>query len=1596
MSHSDSLRISDLAADSPHLSEAMAHFLYQRVDGEDLARLDIPARSRFAADACTFMQVRAPGKPKIRILPLEGGTSGTLVEIINEDMPFLLDSTLAELNERGFTLALVSHPILAVERAPNGDLIRLAGAATGRELAPVQRESFIHLHLTNRLDDAQCTALEAALNGIYADIRAAVRDWLPMRTRLAEIATQYRANPPHLPADEIAEAVQFLDWVLADNFTFLGLREYRFADAAMQEDPIPSEGLGILRDPEVKVLRRGAELVVMTPEIRAFLKEPAPLFVAKANVKSRIHRRVYLDYLGIKLMDENGQLAGELRVVGLFTSTAYTGSTRSVPYLRHKVARVLEQAGFDSASHSGKALINVLETYPRDELFQMDVKTLFSFAMEVLALTERPRLRALARIDKFDRFVSVLVFVPKDRYDTQARIRIGDYLARVYDGHVSAAYPAYPEGPLARTHYIIGRRERATPQIERATLEDGIAALIRTWADGFRDAAHTLSKADETQDVARYAEAFNAAYREAFTPDDAIRDLHVLQTLKADHPFAFTLYRKKGDGERRANLKVFSHGQPIALSRRVPILENLGFTVINERTYAVTPHGAGGEGTYLHDMTLERASGGILDFATLEPPLLDALNRIFSGRLEGDRFNLLVTEAGITAREADIIRSYARYLRQIGLPYGQIYLAEVMARYPSAARGLIRIFDFKFNPDLSLDVETRWAKHQEAISTFLAEVDTVSSLEDDRILRKMLNLIQSTIRTNVYQKGEDGAERPTLAFKFTCAMVDSMPLPRPLYEIFVASPDVEGLHLRFGKVARGGLRWSDRPMDFRTEILGLVKAQQVKNAVIVPVGAKGGFVPKLLPPSTDRDAWFAEGTRAYKIFVSALLDLTDTIRGEDIIPPASTIRYDGDDPYLVVAADKGTATFSDTANGIADARGHWLSDAFASGGSAGYDHKKMGITARGAWEAVKRHFREIDRDIQNEAFTVAGVGDMSGDVFGNGMLLSPEIRLVAAFDHRDIFLDPAPDAATSLAERKRLFEKPRSSWQDYDRSLISHGGGIFSRAAKKIPLNDALRALLDLEGEDATPSEVMSAILKARVDLLWFGGIGTYLRASSETDAQAGDRANDAIRITGRDVRAKVIGEGANLGMTQAARIEAAQNGVRLNTDAIDNSAGVNSSDVEVNLKIALARPESDGRLTREARNTLLARMTDDVASLVLRNNYLQSLALSLTQRAGGVANSEMEALMHALEEAGRLDRAVEGLPSDSEIEMRTLRDAGLTRPELAVLLAYAKLALYDDLLASNMPDDPYFIEELRGYFPHEMQRLFPDAIDSHRLRREIISTQIANAVINRGGPGIITRLANRTGKMAPDIARAYVLARDVFSVLDINKRIDGLDAKIPGAAQLALYAQTTAFVTNCMVWFLRNADLSAGLTPLVARFRATTQAVAAEGANLLSEPAKAARRALIAEISGQGVPRSLAKAISDLPLRAVALDGTLVAEKTGISVIEAVKTLLDLSERLGIGLLHAQAEGIEANDPFERMALDRARAAIDEALRCIAINALINHGGDALSRTAQWAEAHSNALATTLETIHSMARGTLNQAKLTVLAGILGDLARE
>ncbi|KKB09092.1 NAD-glutamate dehydrogenase [Devosia chinhatensis] len=1490
---------------------------------------------------------------RIYASPAQAPGEALVLDIICPDMPFIVDSALAALRSMGGAIRLFAHPVLHVS---GGEVRHEDGAAI----------SVLHIHSDPVGDIA---ALEAELQATLTAVAQATQDWQPMLERVGRAMEGLQT----LPARSGGEALAFLEWLLAHNFTFLGLRDYVLENGALS--PVAGSGLGILRDDSVRVLRSGPDFVESTPQLVAFTEGNEPLLVTKANMRARVHRRTHMDYVGIKLFSADGIAKGELRVVGLYTAQAQAAPHTDVPIIRRKIAEVMRGSGVDPLGHAGRTLLGALDAYPRDELFQIGTPQLAEFAEAIAGLYDRPRVRVLPRIDRFDNFVSILVYVPRERYDGAVRARITRYLADAYDGRVSAFYPNFPEGELVRLHVIIGRNGGPTPQPERRVLEADVEALTRDFSDML------VAAAPEPGAISDWRAAFSPAYQSRNSVAEALRDIDVFRELSAGEVgLRLGLPRDAGGG---VSLKVYHHGSAIPLSDRVPVLEDFGFRVIDEQTYTVVPRD--GAERYLHDMVLD-LNGLSQDEVLSRAASIEAgLLAVWQSRAETDQLNSLVTIAGLDWHQASFLRALSRYLRQVGISYSQRYVARVLVTQNAAAKALVALFDALHDPALA-DIPERAEAARAAIA---AELERITSLDEDTIVRRFQNLIEAALRTNAFQRDADGERRPALAIKFDSARIEGMAEPRPYREISVYAPRVEGIHLRFGAIARGGIRWSDRPEDFRTEVLGLVKAQQVKNAVIVPVGAKGGFVPKRLSAGMPRDAFMEEGTESYKIFIGALLDVTDNLVEGIVVPPAQVVRRDGDDPYLVVAADKGTARFSDIANAIATGRGFWLGDAFASGGSAGYDHKQMGITARGGWEAVKRHFREMDRHIQREPVSVVGVGDMSGDVFGNGMLLSEQIRLVAAFDHRDIFIDPEPDAAKSFTERQRLFALPRSSWQDYDRSLISRGGGVFSRAAKSVSLSPEMRAALQLDKEVATPNEIMRAILAAPVDLLWFGGIGTYIRAAEEEDSAVGDRANDAIRIRAGDVRAKVIGEGANLGVTQKGRIAFALQGGRINSDAIDNSAGVNSSDLEVNIKIALSPLVLSGALGEEERNAFLAGMTPEVAALCLRNNYLQTLALSLAERAGLAELPDHRALIEALEDRGLLDRKVEFLPSNAVLEARAAEGKALTRPELAVILAYAKLTVFDDLLAGTAIDDPYLGGELFRYFPETLHETYPDAVEQHRLRREIIATVLANAMINSGGPAYVSELTAATSASAGEVALAYAAVRDAYGLAPMLDGLDALDGKVPGAAQLALYGQVEALLRQETLWFLRNTAIREGLGELVARHRSGVEQLRLAD-DLLPIEQKAELQARIDDLERMGLSRALAERIGELPFIGHSSDIVLVAERAATSVEAAARAYFGIAGLFDLFRVIEGGRSIVLSDRFDRMALDRAMANVMRALRDLAADALAAGSVDAF--VAQ----RDIEVSRTVASVRDLTEGGLSLSRLNVAAGLLSDLARE
>ncbi len=1574
------------------LAARFAEELFGEADIGELENYETGDLAALAASAFESFRVRKGPEPKVVLSDRTlKGTGFLVIDIVNDDMPFLLDSVVSELRDRGLTPELVAHPIFEVRRGPEGHLtsIDLAGAETRSAL----RESFIHLQIRKTGPLPPSAEVKSGILSVLADVKTAVSDFEAMTDRLHCAVSEFERKPPPVPAADIAEAIAFLRWLGAGNFTFLGARDYDYSGGRDIGQLVPKEesGFGLLRNTAIRPLMRGQGQPSLTPQIRAYFLNSPPVIVAKGNDKSTVRRRAHMDIVGIKLYGQGGRIAGQLRLAGLFTASAYNLSTLNIPLLRLKAEQVLASSGYPQDSHSERALLNVIESFPRDELFQISTGQMARISGEILKtdLTSRPRV--LIRRDEFERFVSAFVYVPRERFSTDVRVAIVKMLEAAFGGRFESFTPFFSEGAMVRIHIVIWRTEEALKDAAEAALENEVEKIVRTWSDELHDriVKHYGSAGYRLAD--KYLNAFPAGYQETNRPSRALEDIRGLEKLGPDLRTEIDIYRD-GPAERQSvRATLLQVDEPLTLSKRVPIFENLGFDVISERTFALAPKIGGEERrVYLHDSDLRLPDSGSKDLLGRRENLEKGFLAIWSGAAQNDGFNGLILNAGLDWRQAALLRAYSVYYRQTGAPYGTIYVSKVLNKHAKTAAELFALFDRMFNPASGSDAEGRDAGRARISARIAAALDKIPVLDEDRILRNLLAIMNATLRTNFYHRSSAGNPPGTIAFKLKSSEIDWLPAPKPFAEIFVYSPRFEGLHLRGGPIARGGIRWSDRPQDFRTEILSLAKAQQVKNVVIVPQGAKGGFVPRKLQQAS-REAAQAEGIACYKSFVSSLLSLTDNrVKGE-IVPPERTIRRDGDDPYLVVAADKGTASFSDIANEIALSGNFWLGDAFASGGSAGYDHKKMGITAKGAWEAVKRHFREMNIDIQTAPFTVAGIGDMSGDVFGNGMLLSKTIKLVAAFDHRDIFIDPDPDPAVSFKERMRLFHLPRSSWNDYGRSKLSKGGGVYSRSEKYITLSAEAQKLLGV-GPAITPAGIMAAIVKAPVDLLWFGGIGTYVRASGETDAQVNDKANDAIRATAKDLRAKVIGEGANLGVTQRGRIEFALAGGRVNTDAIDNSAGVNTSDAEVNIKIALGAAAAAGKLDTPARNELLAAMTDEVAASVLRNNYLQTLAISLAEMDGLADLGFQQRLMQTLESQGHLDRALENLPSDAAILERQAAAKPLTRPELAVLLAYAKIDLNRSLIGSAVPDDPHLGRALRAYFPPLMRERFADEIAQHPLRREIIATSLANDIINSGGPTFIVRLMEETGNTPEDIAYAFAAVMAVYGLGTIYAGIDSLDGKTGGRQQLLLYRRVQDLLRKQTAWFLRHGLSEESLEPEIERYRDGVEYLAINLAAALPKEALARIENEQEQLEAEGVPAALAQRLAAMGPLLQALDAVRVANTMKAPIADAARAIFAIRDAFHLDELAAASEALAAGDYFDRLAVNSSLASAASAQRALARN-VIEHPS-AKGDFEAWRKRNEAASGRVATALAGMLEGRgLTLAKLTVGVAQLRDL---
>jgi glutamate dehydrogenase len=1493
---------------------------YANVAADDIAGASPEDLFSAALSLFNFAQKRTPGTPKLRVFNPEVEEHGwksphTIIDMVNDDMPFLVDSVTAELNRQDMAVHLVIHPIMRIERDGSGKLLSVGKAGA-------HAESIMQLRVAQAASAARMDEVKARIEAVLVDVRAAVTDWQAMLAELMHAIDDVAEMPAGVDKAESEEALAFLKWVADNHFTFLGYREYAVAGSGKDANYTITDGpsLGLLKDFNTRVFEGIRNRKDAPPEIRSFINQPKPLLVTKASLRSTVHRDAPMDAIGIKRFDKKGKVIGERLFVGLFTSVAYSRSPWDIPLLRHKVAQVAKRAGFTKNSHDEKALEHILETFPRDELFQASEDELYDIAIGILNLQERQRVALFVRRDPYGRFISCFVYLPRDRMTTDIRLTIQEILARALNGKVSTYYTHMDDGPLARLNVIVATTPGETPAFDLKEIETQITDACRSWRDRLKEALVEIKgEAVGLGLLKRYQEAFPLGFQEQFGARAAVADIErVEQALKATTP-PINLYRPVEAAGNALHLKLYRATEKIALSNVLPSLENFGLRVISENAYAVEPAGLD-EPVWIHDFAMVTADGAEADVAALRDRFQDAYERIWTAELEDDGFNRLVLTAGLAWRDVALIRAYCKYLRQAAIAFSQAYMETTLCGNPKITQAIVRLFHLRNDPAFTGD---RVAGTAAIVAEIEEALEAVSNLDDDRILRRYVNAVINTLRTNFFQKGADGKEKEYISFKLDSLKLDELPLPRPLVEVFVYAPRTEAIHLRGGKVARGGIRWSDRREDFRTEVLGLMKAQMVKNAVIVPVGSKGGFFVKRPPVGGDREAVQAEVIHCYKTLMRGLLDLTDNLAaGGKVVPPPQVVRHDGDDPYLVVAADKGTATFSDIANGVSRDYGFWLDDAFASGGSAGYDHKKMGITARGAWENVKRHFREIGTDIQTQPFTCVGVGDMSGDVFGNGMLCSPQTRLLAAFNHMHIFIDPDPDPKSSFAERKRLFELPRSAWSDYDAKLISKGGGIFERRAKAIKVSPEVRALFHIDQDQVTPNELIRAILKARVDLLFLGGIGTYVKSSDETNLEVGDRANDAIRINGTKLRCKVVGEGANLGFTQRGRIEAALHGRRINTDALDNSAGVDTSDHEVNIKILLNEAIANGDLTMKQRDKLLASMTDDVARLVLRHNYLQSQALSVAENLSFTLLDQQNRFMRTLERAGKLDRAIEFLPDDEIMRERLAQRVGLTRPELAVLLAYSKTTLYDELLPSDLPDDPRLVQDLYDYFPPALKSEFRPQIEKHRLRREIIATLVTNSLVNRVGSTFVHVIREKTGQPANAVARAYAIVRETFRFRELWAAIEALDNKVDAKTQTEMLIEINRLAEPATSWFLRNGTHPLDVSALLAEAQPGITALEAVMYDLISQPDRTDMDQYRADLIAKNVPEDLAKRIANLPQLWSSLDIVRIATKAGIKVEAAAAVYYDIGTIFGLDWLREGARKLIGDNHWDRLAV--------------------------------------------------------------------------
>jgi len=1578
------LRSFSLENTKPH-GQALTDFVCNYFHSADPNELEARGPACLMAMACAHLRLldlpQSPSGARVRVfnptIAEDGFVSDhTVLQIVQNDMPFLVDSVTMAVNRAGYTAHWIVHPLLAIEFDAQNRLSQvLLANPDGTTDTPVQ--SFILVECDRILTEAELNELQADLVRVLGDVCAAVSDWPTMLARLQDVIDASAGAPQ--PTEAMSEGVAFLRWLQAQHFTFLGARDYSVSrdGQTVHLTAIPQTGLGILRGEPVTPVSQlplDAQVILETDQL---------VFTTKAMTRSTVHRPAWLDCLTIKRFDETGKVVGETRFLGLYTSKAYAAPVADIPRVRHRITQVMRAAEVMPESHAAKSLQAILEAYPRDELFQVDTQTLINHAIGILRLQERQRTCVFLRHDPFGRFTSVLVYVPRDRYNTELRLRIGEELVRTLDGQSVEFTPMLTDHPMARIHYLVRTAQQVSSSLDEPALVARIANLARRWEDDCKlallqihgeGAGLALSK--------RFADAFSASYKEDFSGAVAADDALVLSTLSERLGLAVKLYRPINPKTGVVRLKMYSTAK-VALSDSLPILECMGARVLDEHPYRVVEPGSD-RYFWIHDLGLQWPDS--TDFSVVKERFESLFLSVWCNEVDSDNLNQLVLGTHLDGRSISVLRAYTRYFRQLGFAFSQAYIETTLRKNAALTQLLFDLFATRFNPDLAGDRDAAQQLLSGQIETLLG---AVASLEEDRVIRQFYNSILSTVRTNAWQTMVASDNKPYLSFKFDPKKMHGVPEPKPQHEIWVYSPRFEAVHLRNGKVARGGIRWSDRREDFRTEILGLVKAQHVKNTVIVPVGSKGGFVLKAPPNPADRDATMAEGIACYRLFLSGMLDLTDNLVKGQVVAPARVVRHDADDPYLVVAADKGTASFSDIANSLSADYGFWLGDAFASGGSVGYDHKKMGITARGAWESTKRHFRSLGLNTQTTPFTVVGIGDMSGDVFGNGMLLSEHIRLVAAFDHRHIFIDPNPDVAASFAERQRLFNLARSSWDDYDKALISEGGGVYSRAAKSVRLSVAAQDVLGIKVQELSPVELLNAILKAPVDLIYNGGIGTYVKSSREAHAQAGDKAGDAFRVNGSELRCKVVVEGGNLGCTQNGRIEYAQKGGLIYTDAIDNSAGVDCSDHEVNIKILLDRVVEAGDMTLKQRNDLLASMTAEVGQLVLADNYYQTQALDVVCHRPGYFLDGQQRLMQWLEGSDRLDRAIEFLPTDEEIKLRRAAKSGLTAPENAVLLAYAKISVFDDLVTSDLPDDLFFNRSLQAYFPKVLTEKFSGAVALHPLKREIVATHVANTVVNRMGATFVNFLAAEAAAKTADVVRAYTLAREIFDLETLWDQIDALDAQIPSALQLDLLGKLMSITKRASRWMLRTRDKGADLPTLIARYQPSASELRAHLEDWLPEATQQVWRQTTQEWMDLGIAAELARRLTSLEFAFPALDLVDLRTSANIPLEQAARTYFAVAVTLDLPGWRAQINRLPTDTLWQTQARSSARDDVYAMAGQITQTVLMRH-----TSVDDWSARHAAQIGRLRQLLQTISAQTPDLAPISVALRELRHLA--